>query len=116
MGDCAGLVTHLEGEATGNHLVIAGRVRSIGTVGEEDADGLRLAGNQTVRHRAQAIETHVVLMDVGIVVVSHQEGVETSLTAMYILHVDVVVDGIRIADGGQFPLGVDGMDGVVSAV
>ena len=88
----------------------------IASVGEIDADLLRLAGNQTVRHGVQTVETHIVLVNIRVVVVSHQESVETVLAAVDILHVDVVVDGVGIADGGQLPLGIDGVDNVVAGV
>ena len=109
MGEGTGLAMHHNPERTGSHLVGQRRLARVASVREEDAHILRHAGDQTVRHGVQTVEPHVVVMDVGIVVVSHQECVETGLAAVGVLHVDVVVDGVGITDGGQRPLGIHGV-------
>ena len=116
LGNHPCLVAHLNLERTGGHLVGSGGVGRIASVGEEDAHILRLIGNQTVRHGIQTVEPHIVVMDIGVVVVSHQESVETGLATVSIFHVDMIVDSISVTDGRQFPLGIHRMDGVVTGI
>ena len=107
MGHGAVLVTHLQFEGARSHSVRCRRVRRVASVGEVGAYRLRDARDQTVRHRAQAVHAHIVLVDVRIVVVRHQERVEAGLAPVGVLHVDVVIDRVCITDGRQFPLRID---------
>ena len=101
------LVTNLYRKRARSHGRCTGRVDSIASVSEINYDVLRGIGDQAVRHRIEAIKSNIVLVNIGVVMVCHEECVEAGIASVGVLQIDMVVDGILITDAGQHPLCLD---------